>query len=169
MRWLSFRHNQTDERIVNTRNMIYKEMYRVVTLLCLASIIVKYTIYGPNTGMIATELVILLLSALYYGVRSVILGLYSDEVEVHDRTSRVSLNAKNWVLGLGLGIAIAAFFGIRSAIIYGHGGMQSVWYFVIVFFAALMMYVPLLVVVLAGSHALANKVSKKAAQEKLDE
>ncbi|GED16222.1 DUF6773 family protein [Aneurinibacillus migulanus] len=169
MKLFSLKRTPMDERIVHTRNMLYKEAYIIAMLLCFVSLVAKYIIYGPNIGVVATELIILMLSALYYGMRSVFLGLYSDEVEVHDRTSKLSMSKKNVIWGLGFGIAIAAFLGIRSAVVYGDGGVQSLWYFIIVLFASLMMYVPFFVGIMAIGHTLANKASKKAIHEDLDE
>jgi hypothetical protein len=37
-----------------------------------------------------TELIVILAGSIYFGVRSVMLGIYSDEVEVHDQTSKMS-------------------------------------------------------------------------------
>lgn len=169
MKWLQSKNRPVDERIVNMRNKIYKEAYVFVVLICCLSVIVKYILYGPNIGAVATELIVLLLPSLYYGIRSAFLGLYSDEVEMHDRTSKLPFSLKNVLIGLGFGVALALFIGIRSAITYGDGGAQSWWYFTIVFAASLMIYIPLFVGIMAFGHALANKASKAAAAEELDE
>ncbi|WP_276914269.1 DUF6773 family protein [Aneurinibacillus aneurinilyticus] len=158
-----------DERIVHTRNMLYKEAYIVAILLCSISVVTKCIIYGLNIGATITELSILFLTALYYGIRAVFLGLYSDEVEVHDRTSKLSMNKKNMIWGLGFGVVMATFFGIKSALMYGEGNAQSLWYFILVFFASLMIYIPFFVGILAILHALAYKASKKVIDKDLDE
>jgi len=119
--------------------------------------------------MFTTEVLIVLISSLHYGSRSIFLGLYSDEVEVHDQRSKLSMSAKNVIWGLGIGLALALIFGIRSAVIYGIGGLQSVWTFFIVFLVCLMIYIPLLVVGLLSTHYFANQASKKAAEKDLDD
>ncbi|MFX3632854.1 MAG: DUF6773 family protein [Candidatus Pristimantibacillus sp.] len=169
MKWWPFKNKIVDERIVNTRNKIYKETYVIVSLLCSVSVIVKYIYYGQNINMIATELVILLASSLYFGIRSVMLGLYSDEVEVHDRKSKIPFSTKNMIWGLALGIVIALFFGIRSSIVYADNDMQSVKYFIVVFFVSMIIYIPFLLIVLTSTHYFANQISKKAADDDLVE
>lgn len=150
-----------DERIVSTRNKLYREAYILAMALCVISIVVKYCLYGANIEMVTTEIVVLLLPALYYGVRSVRLGIYADEVEVHDRSSKLPFSLKNIMIGGIFGVAIALFFGIRSAILYGNAS-NSLWYFFILFVASFMIYIPCFVGVLAVSHALAMRNSRKA-------
>jgi len=65
-----------------------------------------------------TELIVLLLGSIYSGVRSVILGIYSDEVEVHDQTSKISYNLRSVITGLIIGLSIALFMGIRSSVLF---------------------------------------------------
>lgn len=169
MKWWPFKNESVDERIQNTRNMIYKETFIIIVVLCHISIIVKLFYYGQNIDMIVTELVALTISSLYYGIRSIKLGLYSDQVEIHDRKSKFSMSNKNIFWGLGLGIVIAIFMGVRSSIIYSDGGIQSWWYFLIVFLACIMIYIPILVIFSTGSHHLSDWLSKKAANKDLDE
>lgn len=160
MKWFQRNKKVEDERIVSLRNKLYKETYIVIAVLCFVSIAVKWFVYGQGTENIMSELSILLVSSLYFLIRSAYLGLYADEVEVHDRSSRFPMSLKNVFWGLGVGIAISVFMGIRSTIEYGDGGLHSLWTFVIVFLGAFMIYVPLLVVVLLIGHALAKKGSK---------
>ncbi|NHN30629.1 DUF6773 family protein [Paenibacillus agricola] len=169
MKWFNFENKHTDERIINTRNSIYKEIYSLVAILCIASAIFKTIKYGTQIEVIATELLILIVSALYYTYRSVRLGVYSDIVEVHDRTSKYPMSIKNVVMGLGLGIGLAIYFGVRSALLYAEGGPQALYYFMIVFVVALIIYIPFLVTIMTLPHAWANKVSKRRNREELDE
>lgn len=169
MKWLKKRQKIADERIINMQNKIYKEIYMVVNALCLISVIIKYYLYGIDIKLVITELVILFASGLYYTVRAASLGIFSDEVELHDRNSKVPMSSKNVYIGLGLGVMIGLFFGVRSAIVYGNGLLNSLFYFVIVFFATLMIYLPLFLVLFAGSFSVASKVSKKATEQDLDE
>lgn len=163
MKWLRLlsRNKQVDERIVNIRNQIYKETHIGIMILCSVSILIKYICYGPNLGNVATELVITFASALYFAIRSISLGLYADEVEIHDRSSKLPMSLKNVFISLGIGILIAVFFGVRSAVEFGQGTAQSFKFFIIVFLASFLIYVPFIVGIVVIGHTLANKFSKK--------
>lgn len=165
--WLSSRGKQADERIVNIQNKIYKEIYMLVMLICLASVIGKFIMLGMDTSVI-TELAILLASSLYYLIRSASLGIYSDAVEVHDRTSKFKMSTKNIITGSVMGVGLALFFGLRSAVLYADGGLQSLWYFVLVAFVSLMIYVPLFLALTFGLHTVANKASAHVNKDDLE-
>lgn len=163
MRW--FKHEQTDERIDQLKNKIYKEAHYLVLAICIVSLMVKMIVQGPNgISPIWTELVIVTVSSLYYVARSAKLGLYSDEIEVHDRGSKLPMTAKNALIGGLIGLGIALFFGVRSAVLYADGGLQSVWYFLIVSLASLIIYVPVYVGIMLILHAVAFRTSKRASQ-----
>lgn len=164
-----FKRHSGDERIENERNRIYKEGYIVVLFICLASIIVKYLYYGFDLKLVLTEFIVLLISSLYIAIRSISLGLYSDAVEVHDRSSKLSMNMKNLIIGLGLGLAFAIFFGIRSAVLYGDSESQSILYFLLVFFVSLILYVPLFFVIFFVGHNAANKASQQVHKDDPEE
>ncbi|MNZ95751.1 hypothetical protein D3C78_1149180 [compost metagenome] len=112
-----------------------------------------------------TELILLLVTSIYYTVRSVLLGLYSDEVEVHDRTSKLPMSTKNVIGGIGLGVALALFFGIRNSLLYADSSQQALWYFILIFFVTIMLYIPVFVLFAVTTHSIANRVSKRAAQD----
>jgi len=154
------RTKSADERITNSQNIIYKESYNVAMLICSISIVTKFYIYGYDIKFIVSELFVILIPSLFFAVRTVWLGLYSDEVEIHDRTSKVPMSVKGIVTGAGFGVAIALFFGIRSAILYASNNSQRVWYFILVFCVSLMMYCPFLISIIAIPHFAASKVSK---------
>lgn len=158
-----------DERVVHLQNKIYREIYVLVLLICIGSIVVKSIIHGFQPGLVVAELVILFSQGVYYAVRSANLGVFSAEVELHDRESRLSMNKKNVIIGLAVGVVIALFFGIRSAIVYGEGTGQSIYYFGIVFLASLIMYVPVLVLILVTSYQAALKRSERAIERELEE
>ncbi|HET7578025.1 MAG TPA: DUF6773 family protein [Bacillales bacterium] len=160
MNW--FIKKSVDERIEHANNKLFKEVYFLVVAICLISVVVKYIMDGFEAANVTTEWSILVLTGLYYGIRSAKLGLYSDEVEVHDRNSKLPMTAKNAVIGLGLGLFIALFIGIRNAALYADGGMQFTWYFLLVFFVCLVIYIPLFVVVMLLMHTSAYRASKKA-------
>lgn len=155
-----FKSHFGDERIENVKNRLYKEGYVLIVLICVASVIVKDIYFGLAIKHVITEMFILFISSLYIGIRTISLGLYSDQVEVHDRRSKMSMNVKNLFIGLGLGFALALFIGIRSAVLYGDTTSQSIWYFIIVFCATLMIYVPLFIVIFFVGHNAANKASQ---------
>jgi hypothetical protein len=158
-----------DERIENTKNKIYKEAYIFIMAICFVSIGVKYYLYGTiTTKQVITELLVIFLSAVYYGIRSVWLGIYMDEIEVHDRTSKLPLSTKNMIIGLVGGVTIAIFFGIRSSILYGNSS-NRLWCFIIVFLASIMMYCPFLIAFIVIGDSAARKASKKIAQKHEDE
>lgn len=53
--------------------------------------------------------------------------------------------AKNFIYAGAGGVAISLYFGTRSAIVYGEGTAQSIYYFFLVAAGSLMIYIPLLV------------------------
>ncbi|MEK5479401.1 MULTISPECIES: DUF6773 family protein [Paenibacillus] len=157
-----------DERILHLRNKIFKESYLVVMVICNLSLFLKVLVFQSGWESFITELVIVSAGNLYYTIRTVMLGIYSDEVEAHDNRSKMSYSLKNILTGLGIGLAISLFFGIRSAILYADGTfLNQAWYFFIVFMASLMIYLPFFIGFLAVSHSLANKASKKASDDDL--
>jgi len=170
MKWFAKKKKHIDERIVSTQNKLYKETYNLVIFICMVSCIVKYFMYGSGLKVIATEIIILLASGLYYGIRSIQLGLYSDEVEVHDQSNTTFTKGVKSIIWSGiLGVAFATFFGIRSATVYAEGTVQSLWYFILVFAVSLMMYIPFWIVFLGGSHFIANHLSRRNSHNDLDE
>lgn len=168
MSLFNLKKKTVDERIENTKNRIYKEIYIFIIAICFVSIGVKYYLYGTTTNQVTTELLVIFLPALYYGIRSVWLGIYMDEIEVHDRTSKLPLSTKNIIIGLVFGVAIAIFFGIRSSILYANSS-NRLWYFIIVFLASIMIYCPFLIAFIAIGDSAARRASKKITQKHEDE
>lgn len=169
MAWFTSKKRVGDERIVQLQNVIYREMYTIVSVLCLLSIAVKYYMYGIDVKQVAIELIILLVQGLYYLGRAMSLGIISDEIEIHDRASGVPMSKKNVWIGLGTGSVLALFFGVRSAIVYGDTLSTQLAYFASVFFASFMIYVPLFVIVIMIYHYAAKKAGQKSAEEEEDE
>lgn len=170
MNLLNLKKKKTvDERIENTKNKIYKESYAFIIGICLISMGIKYYVYG-NTSIehVITEILVILLSALYYGVRSVWLGIYMDEIEVQDRTNKTSVGKKNLIIGLVSGIVIALFMGIRSSILYGNSS-DRLWYFILVFVVSIMIYCPFFLAFIAIMDTAARKASKKINQKRENE
>lgn len=158
-----------DERINNIKNKIYAEIYILVIVISMISIVVKYFIYDFGIEGIATELLILFLSAVYYMYRLTRLGVVSAEIEMHDRKSKWSQQKKNLFYGITLGIGIALFFGINSAVQYAEGVPQSINYFFVTALGSLMIYMPFFLIILVVGNDVLKKKSDKAVNKMLDE
>lgn len=156
-----------DERIENVKKGIFKEAFIAAMAISILSMIIKFSLYGIKVELVAAELAILIIPGLYFVIRSVIMGIYSDEIEIHDRISKMSANSKNVIIALIFGFALAAFFGIRSAVLYGND-FNRLWYFFLVFTASLIIYCPFLVVYIVITHNIAKKVSSKVSQKNHD-
>ncbi len=156
-----------DERIENTQNKIYREAFILAILICVLSVIVKFYLYGVNYQLVIVEFLVITIPTFYSFIRTVWLGIYSDEIEIHDRISKIPISEKNILIGLGIGIAIALFFGIRSSVLYGND-TNRLWYFAIVFFASLMIYCPLLAAAMFAMDSIAKKISKRASLKDQD-
>lgn len=147
-----------DERVEAVKSQIFREMYYGMMGLTFASIIIKSIMYPDDWKRSAFEMMLMILSSLYYIFRSVFLGLYADEVEMHDRGSRRTMSQKNLRIGLGSGLAIALYFGFRSAIMYGSEG-TAIPYFFASFFGGLLIYIPIFLAIVIGADLLARKGS----------
>ncbi|NWL86668.1 hypothetical protein DMN77_03525 [Paenibacillus sp. 79R4] len=168
MKWFQ-RKSVKDERIVNLKNQIAKEAWVLTLMICSISVIVK-TFFFMGEQSVWVELVILIATGLYSMIRSVSSGVYSDEVEVHDQTHRFSVSKKQLMTGLASGLFLALFFGFRSAYLYADGdGALQVKYFLSVFAASLILYIPFFVILTAVSHLVMNKLSKRRSTSDLDD
>ncbi|PZX05574.1 hypothetical protein C7437_10226 [Psychrobacillus insolitus] len=153
----------TDERIENIRNKIFKEMYYVVMTICLISIFFKMYKFGIGESALMEEaileLVILIVGGVYFLARSIFLGVFWDEVEIHDRTSKTPMSKKTIFRSVGLALLIAITMGINSAVSYADSTSQGFWYFIQVLFVSLMIYLPILLILFGGIYMLAKKIS----------
>lgn len=161
--------NVKDERITNIKNKIYAEIFILVIVICGISSFVKGTIYDMGIESIITELSILFISGVYYLYRSTRLGVVSAEVEMHDRKSKWPQKKKNLVYGIILGVGIALFLGINSAVRYAEGVGQSIYYFFLVAIVSLIFYLPFFLFVLVVGHDVAKKKSDEAIDKMLDD
>lgn len=161
MRWFGLKKKIMDERVVHTRNQIYKEAYFISLAICHVSAAIKLFIYDTGIEAAATELIIMLITSFYYMLRMIYLGVYSDEVEVHDRTSKISYSLKNILIGGAVGIGLGLFFAIRNATLYAEGTAQWIWYFILIFVVTLLFYSPVFIGFMALMHAAANKASRQ--------
>ncbi|WP_240375994.1 DUF6773 family protein [Bacillus piscicola] len=160
---------ERDERVTNMQNQIYREMYWVVFAVVTASAVIKFILYGVEFRNVATEFVILIAQGIYYSVRSSQLGLFSAEVEMHDRKKKIPMWKKQLLIGLFLGVGMALYMGIHSAVMYADGTRQSFYYFISVFGVALLIYVPFLAAVMGISYYTAKRQSDKAMKKELDD
>lgn len=158
-----------DERITQMQNKIYREMYILVTIICGLSIAVKSFLYGINTETVATELVILFTQGVYYVIRSSGLGIFSAETELHDQHHKTTRARKNVIGGVVFGLAMAIFFGTRSAVVYAETYGTAVSYFVITFLASVMIYIPFFLIFFSGSFAVANSRSERVNEKALND
>lgn len=163
-----FKRNKImDERVVNIQNKIYREIYVLISAICMLSAAIKFYLYGVGKGIAYTEIIILVASTIYYFTRSASLGIFSDEVEIHDRNHKTPMSSKNVYLALALGVCASLFFGVRSALVYGEGFLNSLYYFGIVFVAAFAIYLPIFIIIFVIPFILAKKASLKASEKDL--
>ncbi|WP_144528263.1 DUF6773 family protein [Peribacillus simplex] len=155
----------TDERVEHVRNKIYKEMYHVILAICLVSVLFKLYKYGAGSGELYLEFVIIVAGGLYYLARSIFLGVFWDEVEIHDRTSKTPMSRKTIFGSVALALIIAIFMGVNSAVNYADGSSQGVWYFVLVSFVSVMIYLPILLLFFGGIYLLAKKIGMKNSED----
>lgn len=107
MKWFK-RNAVEDERIVNMKNKLYKEVYTLIMVICSISVIIK-SFMLTTTESVLLEMLIIIGGSLYFGIRSVTLGIYSDEVEIHDQKSKVSFSKRTAISGLVIGVVLALF------------------------------------------------------------
>jgi uncharacterized membrane protein len=152
-----------DERIQSVQDKIYKEVYYLVLVMCLVSIAIKSLYYGFEAKMLITEAVIILTSIGYFGIKTILLGTY---YEINEEKIKRSSTKKNALVGGFVGVLIAVFFGVRSSIIYADQG-EKLYYFILVFVAALIIYLPVLLVATVLPDYMANKISKRMSEKQL--
>ncbi|WP_144513118.1 DUF6773 family protein [Bacillus sp. FJAT-22090] len=155
-----------DERIEHLSNKIYKEMYSIIMAICLISIFFKMYIYGVGNGAFAEkallELAILIIGGVYFLARSIFLGIYWDEIEMHDRSSKTPMSKKTIYRSVGLAFIIAIIMAVNSALSYADSTSQGLWYFALVFCVSLIIYLPALLFLFVGVYLLAQKISIKS-------
>jgi len=88
-------------------------------------------------------------------------------MEAHDRRSKISMSKINILIGIGTGIAIAIFFGIRSSILYG-SDTNRLEYFTMVFFASLIIYCLFSLPSIYMVDSIAKRINKTVSQQEKD-
>ncbi|WP_338472408.1 DUF6773 family protein [Niallia sp. XMNu-256] len=162
---MSFFKKGFDERVENVRNKIYKETLRIVLVISLVSLFFKNFIFDVEIVGVITELVILLVSGIYYLARSIFLGVHWDEVELHDRNSKMPMSKKTIFGSIGASLLIAILMGINSAVNYADSTSQGVWYFILVLLVSILIYLPILFLLFGGVYFLARKIGLKNNRE----
>jgi len=158
-----------DERVKNMQNKIYREIYHIVMLITLVSVLVKFMTIEISMQVVLTEFIIAIVASIYYLVRATSLGIYSDEVELHDTHSKMKRSTKNFYGGLALGIILALIFATNSAINYADGTQQAIYFFALVFAVSLFIYAPFFILFTWVTHTTAKKKSDQINQQQLDE
>lgn len=156
---------KVDERIENVRNQIYKEIYLMITIICLVSLILKIFLFDVGAKGAVLEFLILVVGGVYYLARSIFLGVYWDEVELHDRNSKIPMSNKTIFTSVGFSLFIAIFMGINSAVNYADGTSQGIWYFVLVTLVSIAIYLPVLLLIFGGIYMVAKKIAMKNNEE----
>lgn len=149
-----------DERIAHTKNKIYKEAYGLTMLLCIVFAVINYQIYRYNM-ILFSMIIIIVIPSLYIYIKSIIIGLYSDEVEVHDRNSKTQISLKKMISGIIIGLFMGLFFGIRSSLLYAHNTKQHIVFFIIVFLISTAIYIPFFLAFIMLPHFTGQFLSKK--------
>ena len=112
-----------DERIIQVQNKILGEAYFVTVLLLFISILVKAYVMKCDYTNYITELIIIILSAIYIAVRSMMCGNNLMDTSKGNKTL--------CVLGaFGASIVITAINGVRNYTNYGehYSGLLD-WHF----------------------------------------
>ena len=158
-----------DERVINMQNKVYKEIYLIIYLICIASIVIKFIKHGFIVENVLTECIILVAAGIYYSFRVSQLGIFSDEIEMHDTNSKYSYKAKTIFIGVIFGVIIATIMGINSAYNYADSTGEAIYYFFLVFFVTLCIYAPVFIIGMLASLSSLEKKSKKANEKMLEE
>jgi hypothetical protein len=164
-----FKKKQKDERVTNLQNKIYREMYILVVIICALSVIYKQFFVEGGTQHLWTEIIIFLVSSVYYLVRSTMFGIFSDEVEMHDRTSKLSFNNRNFLISLFLGVGFSLLLAIRNSLKYGEGTQETFYFFLSILLGCLMIYIPVLFCIMVLPYAVAKYKSDKINERELEE
>lgn len=164
-----FKKKLQDERVTAEQNKIYREINYLIQVILLISVIYKYFRYEVSLELVATEIIIAFAAAIYYSFRATQKGLFSAEVEMHDKKSKWKYQTKTMLTGLLIGIGLSLLFGINSAVHYAASTQQATWYFILVFFVSFMIYVPFLFLISVISYNIAKNRSDKMVKKQLED
>ena len=164
-----FKRRQKDERVTNLQNKIYREMYIVIVIICGLSVLYKQFFVEGGTQHLWTEIIIFAVSSGYYLIRSTMLGIFSDEVEMSEQSSKLSFNKRNFVISLIVGVAISLFFAILNSQKYADSTEEAYTFFFVILFASLMIYIPVLFAIMVLPLAIAKRKSDQVNEQELEE
>ncbi|MEY9974847.1 putative membrane protein [Lysinibacillus sp. RC46] len=164
-----WKSKHVDERIKNQQNKIYKEIFFFVIVICLISILIKFITQGVTSQNVVTERLIILFSVVYYCGRAAYLGIFTEEVEIHDSASKFKLSTKLIIFGVAIGMVIAIIMGVNSAFNYAESTSQAIYFFFMVFFVSLFMYSLFIAGILFLFYVLAKKKSDRVIQRMLED
>lgn len=164
-----WKRKHVDERVKNLQNKIYKEIYVLVIIVCLISILIKFITMGMSLQNVITEWFIILSVSVYYYVRTAYLGILTDEIEIHDSNSKVKFGTKNIIYGVSIGLVMAIMFGFNSAFNYAVSTQQAIEYFFVVFLVSLFIYAPFFAGFLGLTYAAAKKKSDQVVRKNLED
>ncbi|PFG12350.1 DUF6773 family protein [Bacillus sp. es.036] len=164
-----FKKRQKDERVTNLQNKIYREMYILIVVICALSVLYKQFLVEGGIQHLWTEMIIFSFGSGYYLIRSTMLGIFSDEVEMHDRSSKMSFSKRNFLISLFLGVGFSLFLAIRNSLKYGDGTQETVYFFLTILFFCLVIYIPVLFGIMVLPYAVAKYKSDKVNEQELEE
>ncbi|WP_273853511.1 DUF6773 family protein [Guptibacillus spartinae] len=163
-----FKKRQHDERVTNLQNKIYREVYILVLIICGLSIVYKQFFVDGGTQQIWTEVIIVVVSSVFYVGRSAMLGIFSDEVEMRE-SSKLSFNKRNFFISLFFGVGFSLLLAIRNSLKYAEGTQETVYFFLSILFGCLMIYIPVLFAIMVLPLAIAKRKSDQVNEQELEE
>lgn len=158
-----------DERIVNTKNKIYRECYNLAMFISLGSIVVKMVLGMRAMENFTLELILLIGVSGYYTIRAVKLGVFSEEAELLEANQKVKFDVRTAIVSVAFGIILGVIFGVNSAMSYADSTSQGVYYFLLTFFTTIMMYAPVFFLIVFVPYFIAKKKSEQVNRKMLDE
>lgn len=153
-----------DEEKEADKSRIFRELYYLMMAFATLSIIFKAFRDPGNWKASLFEILLIIFSAVYYIVRSVMKGLYEETEEELDPDYRAGVSRRNILVGAGLGLAFALLFGILNAVLFGTEG-TTFKVFALNFLGTLVWYTPFFVAIMF----LADKLMDKAYERKYAE
>ncbi|KMM37992.1 DUF6773 family protein [Guptibacillus hwajinpoensis] len=158
-----------DERLSGLQNGIFRELYSIVVGLCGLSIFYEQFFGEVGLANIWLELVIIIGGGAYYMIRSSMLGIFTDEVEMHDRSSKWKMSTKNIVISVLVGLGISLTFATINSQRFGETRGETIEFFFTIFFTCIMIYIPFLFAILVLPYAFAKYRSDKVNKQELED